>query len=334
MSYGLSFNSGHGHRSTRYRYSPDFFRGGTFSNRSRGGASQDSSWDGADYGPRHYPLNRSQAHYRSRLRDRNKSGASDPRPAAKSRSTAPDTPFGKLDDVAKEVIDFLGLTPSTEKYLSFHESELESGKILLGVFISCSIFAGYGLFALARLAARSLRKTKTAALNRDLASRKALHVLHDHARHRPPTPEMLRKYWLESRKSLEGKLLLGSLMGDLAVTVDASYVRGDDGEIVGRQGGIKGWLDRNAPDMMRHYKTLMHYKAVADKFRVYCGVQEPDGAEEALGLTIPEHAATALQNRERHPKAAELLAACRTMATLHAVVCDGLGLVRVRRRTG
>ena len=92
-------------------------------------------------------------------------------------------------------------------------------------------------------------------------------------------------------------------------------------------------MERNAPDMMRHYKTLMHYKAVADKFRLYCGVQEPDGAEEALGLTIPEHAETARPKRERHPKAAELLSACRTMAALHAVVCDGLGLVRVRRRT-
>jgi len=107
-------------------------------------------------------------------------------------------------------------------------------------------------------------------------------------------------------------------MGDLAVTVDASYVRGDDGEIVGRQGGIKGWMEKNAPDLMRHYKTLMHYKAVADKFRLYCGIQEPDGAEEALGLTIPEHAATALPKQERHPKAAELLATCRTMTALDA----------------
>ena len=122
-------------------------------------------------------------------------------------------------------------------------------------------------------------------------------------------------------------------MGVLSVTVDASYVRGDDGKIVGRQGGIKGWMEKIAPDLMTHYKTLMHYKAVADKFRLYCGVQEPDGAEEALGLTIPEHAVTALSKQERHPKAAELLSACRTMTALHTVVCDGLGLVRVRRRT-
>ena len=39
------------------------------------------------------------------------------------------------------------------------------------------------------------------------------------------------------------------------------------------------------------------------------------------------------RRRERHPTAAELLSTCRTMPALHAVVCDGLGLVRVRRRT-
>ena len=37
----------------------------------------------------------------------------------------------------------------------------------------------------------------------------------------------------------------------------------------------------------------MHWKAVAEKFRMACGVEEPDGAEEALGATMPEHAGTA-----------------------------------------
>ena len=143
---------------------------------------------------------------------------------------------------------------------------------------------------------------------------------------------MIAKYWTLSRQSLEGKILLGSLMGDLAVAVDASYVRGDDGEIVGRKGGIRGWLRRNAPEMVPHYKALMQYKALADKFRLACGVQEPDGAEEALGETIPEHAKTAVAKPERNPKAVQLLKRCRTMAALDEAICDALGLVRVRRR--
>ena len=259
MSYGLSRNTGHGHRATRHHYVTDLRSSASYAR---------TPW----------------FHYTPGI-------------------------AGSATDAANGAIAFAILA------------------------IAGTLFVGFSLVFLGELAVRHLRGAKHKAAKTDLAARKALHVLHDHARHRAPTPEMLRKYWLESRRSLEGRLLLGSLMGDLSVTVDASYVRGDDGEIVGRQGGIKGWMERNAPDMMRHYKTLMHYKAVADKFRLYCGVQEPDGAEEALGLTIPEHAETAHPKRERHPKAAELLSACRTMAALHAVVCDGLGLVRVRRRT-
>ena len=241
----------------------------------------------------------------------------------------------RMEPVIRGLAHVLGIDDPEDFFPGPAYAKAGMAMIQLSLFLlfGGATLVGYGVFALAELAANRLRKAKADARRGDLAARKALHVLHDHARHRPPTAEMLRKYWLASRRSLEGRLLLGSLMGDLSVTVDASYVRGDDGEIVGRQGGIKGWMERNAPDMMRHYKTLMHYKAVADKFRLYCGVQEPDGAEEALGLTIPEHAETAHPKRERHPKAAELLSACRTMAALHAVVCDGLGLVRVRRRT-
>ena len=299
MSYGLSRNTGHGRRARRYRYGPDL---------RRDGANFLSLTEGSRTGRRG------------------------------SRAAAPHVPSKhekRMVPVIRGLARVLGIDDNSDYHWGPAHAEAGTALIQLSLFLlfGGATLVGYGVFALAELAARSLRKAKADAKRSDLAARKALHVLHDHARHRPPTPEMLRKYWLASRNSLEGRLLLGSLMGDLAVTVDASYVRGDEGEIVGRQGGIKGWMERNAPEMLAHYKTLMHYKAVADKFRLYCGVQEPDGAEEALGLTIPEHAETAPAKRERHPKAAELLAACRTMTALHAVVCDGLGLVRARRRT-
>ena len=251
------------------------------------------------------------------------------------RTRAPSKHGQRLESILGDLARILDIENAGDFFPGPVYAKAGMAMIQLSLFLlfGGATLVGYGVFALAELAANRLRKAKRDAKRGDLAARKALHVLHDHARHRAPTAEMLRKYWLASRTSLEGKILLGSLMGDLAVTVDASYVRGDDGEIVGRQGGIKGWMEKNAPDLMRHYKTLMHYKAVADKFRLYCGIQEPDGAEEALGLTIPEHAATALPKQERHPKAAELLATCRTMTAVHAVVCDGLGLVRARRRT-
>ena len=211
---------------------------------------------------------------------------------------------------------------------------LVEGLIQLPFFVAGwgTLAVGAILYALVLALTHAIRRAKTGALRADANARKALRVLHEHARHGPPTPEMIAKYWTLSRQSLEGKILLGSLMGDLAVAVDASYVRGDDGEIVGRKGGIRGWLRRNAPEMVPHYKALMQYKALADKFRLACGVQEPDGAEEALGETIPEHAKTAADKPERNLKAAQLLKRCRTMAALDEAVCDALGLVRVRRR--
>ena len=304
MSYGLSRNTGHGRRARRYRYTPDLRRDGP----GLLSEAQDSR-------SRPGPYSRGSR-------------------AAARRTHVPSKHEQRLAPIFEGLFHALGIEdPDYFPGPEYAKAGMALIQLSLFLLFGGATLVGYGVFALAELAANRLRKAKADARRGDLAARKALHVLHDHARHRPPTAEMLRKYWLASRRSLEGRLLLGSLLGDLSVTVDASYVRGDDGEIVGRQGGIKGWMERNAPDMMRHYKTLMHYKAVADKFRLYCGVQEPDGAEEALGLTIPEHAETARPKRERHPKAAELLSACRTMAALHAVVCDGLGLVRVRRRT-
>ena len=114
------------------------------------------------------------------------------------------------------------------------------------------------------------------------ASRKALRLGRRVSIHAPPTPERLRKAWAESRDSLEGKLLLGSLLSDIEPVVDRSYIRSEDGTIIGRQPGIKGWLSLNCPDLLPHYKALMSYKALADKVRLALGISDPDSLEEAL----------------------------------------------------
>ena len=92
----------------------------------------------------------------------------------------------------------------------------------------------------------------------------------------PPSPDEIRAAWAASRRSLEGKLLAGTLLSNLEPIVDQSYIRDEDGTIVGRRSGIKGWLDENCPDMLPHYKALMSYKALADKLRLALGVEEPD----------------------------------------------------------
>ena len=92
----------------------------------------------------------------------------------------------------------------------------------------------------------------------------------------PPTPEAIRGAWKAARGSLMGKLLAGTLLSDLEPTVDQSYLRAEDGTVVGRRPGLKGWLRENCPDMLPHYKALMSYKALADKLRRTLGVEDPD----------------------------------------------------------
>ena len=91
----------------------------------------------------------------------------------------------------------------------------------------------------------------------------------------PPTPEAIRAAWAAARRSLEGKLLAGTLLSNLEPVVDQSYIRDEDGTIVGRRAGIKGWLLANCPDMLKHYKALMSYKALSDKLRIALCINEP-----------------------------------------------------------
>ena len=217
---------------------------------------------------------------------------------------------------------------------------------LLGVGYLC------GLLAPAVQRALAARRRGLAAAER---AQKAMRVTHRASRREPPSRELLLRCWELSRTSLEGKILLGSLLGDVDAVEDHSYIRGEGGEIVGRRGGVRRWLDATCPELAPHYKTLMRYKAMADKFRRACGLGDPDSAEDALaagepaaggisdfksqisdfdtrkvdGRFTPTPAATLAAARKR---ARELLAANRTARALDDALWAALGLVRTRRR--
>ena len=121
----------------------------------------------------------------------------------------------------------------------------------------------------------------------------------------PPSPEAIREAWEAARTTLEGKLLAGTLLSNLEPVVDQSYIRGEDGTIIGRKAGIKGWLARQCPDMLPHYKALMSYKALADKLRLALGVEEPDTLSGVLdfgGMTDGKNADPASGNEDDGPK--------------------------------
>ncbi len=193
-------------------------------------------------------------------------------------------------------------------------------------------------------------------------AQKAMRVVHRASRREPPSRELLMRCWERSQTSLEGKILLGSLLGDVDAVEDHSYIRGDGGEIVGRRGGVRRWLEAICPGLGKHYKTLMRYKAMADKFRRVCGLGDPDSAEDALaagepaaggisdfksqisnlksqisgvdarkvdGRFAPTPALTLAVARSR---AWELLAKHRNAKALDDALWATLGLVRTRRR--
>ena len=62
---------------------------------------------------------------------------------------------------------------------------------------------------------------------------------------------------------------------DLECFVDNTLLLDEQGRIVGRKGGIKRLLQREAPDLFEKYSTIMRYKAMAKRFRQACGTGEP-----------------------------------------------------------
>ena len=210
-------------------------------------------------------------------------------------------------------------------------------------FSLCLVFlAGSLAFALVHgvlwLLVRMLRRrefaVRRAALKVGLDARGTLRVAHRASRHGPPSRALLLRAW-DMRETLEGKLLLGSLLGDADAHVDHSYIRGDGGEIVGRRGGVRRWLEAVCPELSRHYKTLMRHKALADKFRLACGLSDPDGAEDLLDIPVPEHAKDsrpAQRATEARKHAVALLAKHHTAHALDEVLWSELGLPRNRRR--
>ena len=90
-----------------------------------------------------------------------------------------------------------------------------------------------------------------------------------------PTFDAIRTALRVARSSPESAIRLGSLLEDLECFVDNTLIHDAQGQIVGRRGGIKRLLQREAPDLFAKYSTIMRYKATAKRFRQACGSAEP-----------------------------------------------------------
>ena len=114
-----------------------------------------------------------------------------------------------------------------------------------------------------------------------------------------PTAETFREAFSRVGESVEAKLLFGGMVHDLACYVDSCLRIDADGNIVGRNGGIKEWIAGNVPELYPRYKTIMRYKALAMRLRQAMDVTDPvptssllKGLHDGLGDEMPKNTVT------------------------------------------
>ena len=140
--------------------------------------------------------------------------------------------------------------------------------LLLPLFVAAGI-----VNFLADLLRRCGRRLETKAVEWEAVCRRRLRVRRRECVRGAPEPEALLAAWEESRGSLAGRLRLGALLSEIEPHVDQSLIRDENGRIVGRRPGIRGWLRHRCPELLPHYKAAMACKALADKVQMAIGLE-------------------------------------------------------------
>ena len=104
-----------------------------------------------------------------------------------------------------------------------------------------------------------------------------------------PTPDDLLGAWNVRKASREAMIRLGGMLHDLECYVDNCLRFNESGDVVGRNGGIRGWLADNLPELSPKYKTLMRYKAMAIRLRQATATKDPTPTAALLDKS-PRHA--------------------------------------------
>lgn len=97
-----------------------------------------------------------------------------------------------------------------------------------------------------------------------------------------PTPESIMAAWEKRKDSQEAMIVLGGMLHDLECYVDNCLKFDNTGAVVGRNGGIRGWLKENLPELAPKYKTLMRYKALAVRLRQVTETKDPTPTSSLL----------------------------------------------------
>ena len=126
-----------------------------------------------------------------------------------------------------------------------------------------------------------------------------------------PTGDEVREQFEKARGrgKVEEKIRLGSMLLDAEATVDSSLIRDSDGEIVGRNGGLRGWIFENCPELLPHYAALTGYRRLAWEARDSEDLFDPVPAELLLAADPEVERKVRPTLRERLPGARKRLRA-------------------------
>ena len=119
--------------------------------------------------------------------------------------------------------------------------------------------------------------------------------------HEAPTGDAVREQYerARGRGRVEEKIKLGSMLLDAEATVDSSLVRDEDGQIVGRNAGLRGWIIDNCPELLAHYAALTGYRRLAWETRDAEGLFDPIPASVLLAAEPETEAKAPPMRRER-----------------------------------
>jgi hypothetical protein len=135
-----------------------------------------------------------------------------------------------------------------------------------------------------------------------------------------PTPEELLAAWNERKSSRKAMIILGGMMHDLECYVDNCLRFDEAGNVVGRNGGIRGWIAENVPELLPKYKTLMRYKALAVRIRQATETKDPKPTSRLL--VKPLHKAVKTILAEESPVFAQVFAMVEYMLSPATVMLD------------
>ena len=136
-----------------------------------------------------------------------------------------------------------------------------------------------------------------------------------------PTPEEVLAAWNARKESREAMVRLGGMLHDLECYVDNCLRFDESGEVVGRNGGIKGWLGERLPELLPKYKTLMRYKAMAARLRQATGTKDPKPTSALLEET-PRHGVVAKILEDPEPVFSRVFGALEQILSPETVFLD------------